>query len=168
MDNCNINNCNINDSYVISVVSRMIIDGEIDEAFEFKTVTGKSLIDDLENDIKRIAYFDAIDHEMNVNLKVKGDYKGYNQFVQDFENGVYNTDEELERLYNKSINEYQEKRLCLVIVDGLIMKLDNDNNIIDDICIIYKNSLNYIDRTKYKFLDSFIDYIDRKKGFERN
>ena len=163
MENYDINNCSVNDSYVVCYKDKKNINGEEKETTEYHTVTGEHLLLTFEGDLNAISYTKAVDKHIDRSIKFESYVKGYNDFIKDFENGNYDTMDHLESVYDQAVKIFHKSDISFVIVDGSIMQLDSSIDIVDKICTIFKNSLDSVDLTKYKYLEAFVNKMSKEK-----
>lgn len=168
MENIDVQECNINDNYVIRYIDKKIINGEEKEVEEYHTVTGEQLLMTFEGDLNAIAYTNAVDKHIDLSIKFDSYRKGYNEFYKDFINGNYDKKEDLEKVYNRGLEIFKRMNIEFVLIDGRFYVLSGADDIVKKLCVIYNNSRDNIDTTKYKYLDGFVNYIGNEIELKRN
>ena len=159
MEKYDINDCDVTFSYVLQ--------RKENGKEEWQTIDGNKLFLAFEGNLNCVAYTYAVDKHIEKSIKSDRYNKGYNEFSKDFQDGLYDTEDNLNEVYLRTKELFKNQTLYYVIVDGSIMILEPNQNILDSITAIYKNSLDFIDKSKYKYLDGFMNYLDNEKGKKR-
>ena len=76
MENYDIENCNVNDTYIIYYKDKKIVDGEEKVVGEYLTLSGEQLLLTFEGDLNSVAYTNAVDKHIDKSIKLESYVKG--------------------------------------------------------------------------------------------
>ena len=158
MESIDIENCDVTLNYVI--YTKEEFNGRVRK--DMCTLSGDKLLSKVENTIECIVYTNAIDSYIQESIKPGFDNQGFDEYHVNYVNAFYDNIEVKEKAFETLIRIFSNQNIEFVLENGYFKTLVGNDDLVTRICAIYNNSLDYIDITKYDYLNDFVNYLTNK------